>query len=121
MATSILETLEERVRANEVAIAEIRGVQSGLATKADVERLHGEVMAAVESVRGEVMSAVENVRGEMMSAVENVRGDVMSAVENVRGEVQRAKAETIKWMVGTMIASAGVGAAFALAVDRIAG
>ena len=107
-AQAIAETLNKVIAEN----------SQQFATKADIERhyaVHSKQLATqgdVEKVRLEVENVrfeVENVRLE----VEKVRLETKVEIEKVRGEIEKSKNETIKWIIGSMVAIAAAALAAA--------
>ncbi len=84
--------LEERVSSME-------GAYEHLATKADLERLRGDMIAEIERARGDANTANERLRGDMNAAIEKVRADLIS-------EIRASETRMIKWVAGLMVGTA---------------
>lgn len=73
--------LEERVSSME-------GAYEHLATRADLER-----------VRGDMITELERVRGDTSAAIEKVRADLIS-------EIRSSETRMVKWVAGMMVGTA---------------
>ena len=73
--------LEERVSSME-------GAYDHLATKADLERLRGDMVAEIERVRGDANTANEKLRADLIS------------------EIRASETRMIKWGAGMMVGTA---------------
>ena len=72
-------------------VSKLEGAYDHLATKADLAELKGELKADLAGVKGEL-----------------------------KADMAEFKADVIKWMVGLMLASAGLAATIALVIQRFA-
>ena len=73
--------LEERV-------SSIEGAYDHLATKADVQELHGDMNTVVQELRGDMNAAIERLLGDMMV------------------EIRASEVRMIKWVAGLMVGTA---------------
>ena len=72
-------------------VSKLEGAYDHLATKADLAELKGELKADLAGVKGEL-----------------------------KADMAEFKADVIKWMVGLMLASAGLASTIALLIQRLA-
>jgi chromosome segregation ATPase len=85
------------------AIADIEN--SGLATKADIGILRGELKTEIAELRGELKAEIAELRGEigtLRGEIGTLRGDMGT----LRGEVNALRNEisTLRWILGVVIA-----------------
>ena len=84
-------TIEDRV-------SKLEGAYGHLATKADLAELKGELKADLAGVKGELKADMAEFKADMAEF----------------------KADVIKWMIGLMLASAGLASTIALLIQRLA-
>ena len=118
-------------------VAALEELQNHLATKDDLEKLRGDMQTNMERLRGDMQADMERLRGDMerlrgdMQAdterlrgdMERLRGDMQADRERLRAEllvaIERAQTNTIRWMIGTIIAAAGLAVSITLAVEKL--
>ena len=90
-------------------------IEHDLATKQDianVQRDIAEIHKEIESLRKETQQGIESLRKETQQGIESLRKetDVKLAELNVSlvKEIAAAKAETIKWVAGMLVAQGAV-------------
>lgn len=111
-------------------VATLEELQNHLATREDLEKLRGDMQANMErlrgdmeKLRGDMQADMERLRGDMQADMEKLRGDMQADRERLRAEllvaIERAQTNTIRWMVGTIIAAAGLAVSITLAVEKL--
>lgn len=104
-----LGAIESSVSEIRVQVSAIAAVMPHLATMADVAELRVEMRSESGSVRSETSSQISSARGEISS----LKGEMGSQVGQLRGEISAVESRIIKWIVATVIATAGL--AFSIA------
>ncbi len=104
----LIETGMAQTTAEALADEQIRLIESNLANKNDL----AETNQRIEELRAETKHDIENLRSEMHQKL----AETNHKIETLRSETHQKLAETktdlIKWMVGMLIAQAGLIIAF---------
>ncbi len=82
-------------------------LNANLATKADVES----VKADIETLRQETKVDIARVEARIESTkagIETLRQETKADIARVEARIETAKADTLKWMIGAMVAQGGL-------------
>jgi flagellar motility protein MotE (MotC chaperone) len=123
-----VDDIQKRLGLVETAIAEIKVILRGLATRTELEQMRAAIGKELEQHRVVTNAESQKVHGDIREIkatlphlatkadLEGVRRDVevvRTEVTGVRGEISELKAAMIKWVVATMLATAAL--AFSIA------
>jgi hypothetical protein len=108
----------------EPLIVSIHAQMPYLATKAELEKLRGDVGAEMERLRGDVGAKIEGVRADLEVKIEGaraestaIRGDLETKIEQLRGEMRAGFAAMPgfvgMWSVGATLFALAVAASTA--------
>jgi hypothetical protein len=96
-------------------VSAILAVIPHLATKADVAdvraavgQVHADVMAAIGKVNADLSAAIGKVSADSTAAVGKVSADLAAAIGQFKADVAAVETRIIKWIVATVLASAGL-------------
>ena len=95
-------------QAEAIAAAIGRAVSESSATKGDLDLARAGLEVRIEKCRSELKSEIEQSRGMM----NQVRAGLETKIEQVRTEVERARHQTIIWVMSSQVTIAGLLFAF---------
>jgi len=99
--------------ATAAAVSEILAVIPHLATKADLKADIGEVKAEIGSLRTEMRTEIGSLRTEMRTEIGSLRTEMRMEIGSVRTEIAAMETAIIKWIIATVLTTAGI--AFSIA------
>jgi hypothetical protein len=124
-----VQRLEVKTSAANDAIVALTSEVAHLATKAELNRVEGELKASIAGVEGRLDASIASVKGELTSSIASVEGKLTASIASLKGElttsisnvhgaldarINAMESKILKWVVGT-----GLGAAtLALAVVK---
>ncbi len=93
----------------EPLIVSIHAQMPYLATKAEVERLRGDLGAKIEGLRADLETKMEALRADLETKMAALRADLQTTMEGLRGEVQAGFAGKPgflgMWMIGATLSA----------------
>ena len=102
-------------------LSRLEGAYEHLATKADLERLRGDLQREMEQMRGDLQREMEQMRGDLQREMEQMRGGLQGEMERMRGDLRgemQAMENRLLIRLGGIV---GLAAAITVAVVRITG
>ena len=89
-------------------------LNANLATKADIARVEARIestKAGIETLRQETKADIARVEARIESTkagIETLRQETKADIARVEARIETAKADTLKWMIGAMVAQGGL-------------
>ena len=76
-------------------------LNSNLATKADLEKLKGDLQVEIERVKGDLQADLEKLKGNLQVEIGTIKAELEVKIE-------ASKTDLLKWMLTAMIAQTGL-------------
>jgi hypothetical protein len=109
---------QKRLGIIETAIAEIKAILVGLATKSELQQFRGEMKAELEKIRGDIrevsatlphLATKEEIKSLHLATKEEIKdlqGDIREFKGLFRAELNALETRQLRWFIGTVITCA---------------
>jgi hypothetical protein len=108
-----LGNVEADVTELKVQVGGILVILPTLATKADLAELKAELKTDIGSLRTELKTDIGGLRTELKTDIGGLRTELKTDIGALGKEISSMEIRIIKWLVGTVVTTAGVAFSFA--------